>query len=113
MVEENFDKFKYQFPAYSALYHSIDGMIFTRYGLAYMVKEILPDENNRNKKIMNPERLKDKLFRTIMLLYNQRIDRYNLLLDKLSLHQKDELEIKNTNWFRVLRGKRMIIAADT
>jgi len=94
MVEDSINKFKYSFPAYSALYHLIDGMIFTRYDFAYKVIKILPDENDRNKKIMNPKRLKERLFRTIMVLYNQRIDKYNLLFDKLSPNQKGNLEIK-------------------
>ena len=94
MVEESINKFKYSFPAYSALYHSIDGVIFTRYDFAYKVKKIMPDENDRNKKIMNKKRLKEKIFRTIMISYNSRIDKYNLLFDKLSLNQKDKLEVK-------------------
>jgi len=94
MVEEIIDKFKYSFPAHSALYHAIDGVIFTRYGFAYKVMRIIPDENNRNKEIMNPKRLKEKLFQIIVRLYNQRIDNYNLLLDKLSSNQKKILEIK-------------------
>lgn len=94
MVEDSINKFKYSFPAYSALYHSVDGAMFTRHDFAYTVIKIMPDENDRNKKIMNPKRLKEKLFRTIMISYNRRIDKYNLLLNKLSLNQKDDLEVK-------------------
>jgi len=95
MDEENINKFfNYSFPAHSALYHSVKGMIFTRDNLSYKVIKILPDRNDRNKKIMNPKRLKEKLFRTIMKMYNQRIDKYNLLLNKLSPKQKEDLEIE-------------------
>lgn len=94
MVEGTFKKYWYSFPAHSALYHCIDGVIFTRYNFAYKIIKILPDENDRNKKIMNQDRLKEKLFKIIMNAYNQRIDKYKLLFNKLSLNNKNDLEIK-------------------
>lgn len=94
MDEERTNKFTHIFPAYSAIYHAIDGMIFMRDDFAHKVIKILPDENNRNKKIMNLQRLKEKTSRKIVSLYNRRIDTYKLLFDKLSLKQKEIFEIK-------------------
>jgi len=95
MAEDDINKkFEFSYPANSALYHAIDGVIFTRYYFAYKVRMLISDENDRNKKIKNIKRLKDKLFRTIMMLYNQRIDKYKLLYDKLSEMQKDFIKIK-------------------
>jgi len=87
------EKDNFSFPAYSALYHCIDDLIFTRGAFAHRITNILPDENDRNLKILNEKRLKEKLFREIMSQYNQRIIHYNLLLPKLSLDKKNILKI--------------------
>lgn len=93
MEEDTIDRIKYAFPAHSALFHCVDGLIFTRHGFAHKTVKILSDENDRNQKIRNEKRLKDKLFREIMYNYNRRIDRYTLLLIKFSSSKKDDLEI--------------------
>lgn len=104
MDEEYTNKLTYSFPAHNAIYHAIDEMIFMRDDFAHKVIKILPDENNRNKKIINIQRLKEKLFRRIMRLYNQRIDKYNLLFDKISLKQKEIFEIKRYKFASSMEG---------
>jgi hypothetical protein len=81
------------FPAYSALYHTVKGLIFMRGSFAHKVTYLLLDENNRNLKISNEKRLEDKLFNEIIRAYNARIDKYNLLLQKLGESRKDDVEI--------------------
>ena len=42
------------------------------------------DTNDLNLKIRNEGRLKNKLFKEILIRYNQRIDKYKLNFNKLS-----------------------------
>lgn len=93
MEEETIDRIKHIFPAHSALYHTVKGLIFMRGDFAHKVTYLYPDENDRNLKINNERRLKERLFKEIMLRYNARIDRYNLLLQKLSDGRKNDVEI--------------------
>ena len=75
MEEETIDRIKHIFPAYNALYHTVKGLIFMRGDFAHKVTYLYPDENDRNLKINNERRLKERLFKEIMLRYNARIDR--------------------------------------
>ena len=93
METDIIDRESFSFPAYSALYHCIDGAIFTRGAFAHKITRILPDENDKNLKISNEKRLKEKLFREIMSNYNQRIIDKKLLFHKLDLSRKKDLEI--------------------
>jgi hypothetical protein len=93
MDEETIEGMRYPFPAYSALYHTVKGLIFMRGSFANKVISLLPDENDRNLKIRNEKRLKEKLFNNIMRSYNDRIDDHNLLLQKLVNSRKDDVEI--------------------
>lgn len=93
MDEEAIGRTRYVFPAYSALYHTVKGLIFMRGSFAYKVTYLLSDESNRNLKISNERRLEEKLFNEIMRAYNARIDEYKLLLQKLGQSRKDDVEI--------------------
>ncbi len=97
MNEDIISHFSHPIPAYSALYHCVDDMIFTKGKYAYKITNIFKDRNGRNKPILNPERLKDKLFREIMKRYNERIDKHLLIhpyYQKLTLDRKDELKLE-------------------
>lgn len=101
MDEEAIGRTRYVFPAYSALYHTVKGLIFMRGSYANKVTYLLPDENDRNLKISNERRLKEKLFSVILSAYNARIDKYKLLLQKLADSRKDDVEIVK---FRLIGG---------
>lgn len=93
MDEEAIGRTRYVFPAYSALYHTVKGLIFMRGRFAHKVIALLPDENDRNLKISNERRLKGKLFSEIMRAYNARIDKYKLLIPKFGDSRKDDVKI--------------------
>jgi len=93
MDEETINKTKYTFPAYSTLYHTVKGLIFMRGDFAYKVTYLLRDENGKNLKINNENRLKNKLFNEIIRRYQSRIDKYNLLVAKLSKSRRNDVEI--------------------
>jgi len=93
MAEETLERIKFAFPAYGALYHTIKGLIFMRGDLAHRVTNLFIDENDRNLKINNMGRLKNKLFGQIIRKYNARIDRYKLGYQKLSDTRNGDLEI--------------------
>ena len=61
MDREVIDRTKYKFPAYSALYHTVKGLIFMRGNFAQKVAYLLVDESDRNLKINNEKRLKEKI----------------------------------------------------
>lgn len=93
MDRDVIDRTKYKFPAYSALYHTVKGLIFMRGDFAQKVTYLLADENDRNLKINNEKRLKEKIFKEMLGKYNARIDKYDLLLQKFSDRRKDDVEI--------------------
>lgn len=93
MDEKIINKPRYDFPAYNALYHAVKGLIFMRGDFAYKVTYLKNDENNRNLKIHNESRLKERVFKEIMKKYNARINRYKLRLVELSDSRKDDVEI--------------------
>lgn len=93
MDRDVIDRTKYKFPAYSALYHTVKGLIFMRGNFAQKVAYLLVDESDRNLKINNEKRLKEKIFREIMGRYNARIDKHDLLFQKFSGSRKDDVEI--------------------
>ena len=93
MDRDVIDRTKYKFPAYSALYHTVKGLIFMRGNFAQKVTYLLVDESDRNLKINNEKRLKEKIFREIMGRYNARIDKHDLLFQKFSGSRKDDVEI--------------------
>lgn len=72
------------FSAYSALFNNVDNSIFMRKKITNKVMWIYKDDNNLNLKINNEKRLKENLFKEIQTLYNNRINKYNLLLPRLS-----------------------------
>jgi hypothetical protein len=64
-----------------------------RGNFAQKVAYLLVDESDRNLKINNEKRLKEKIFREIMGRYNARIDKHDLLFQKFSGSRKDDVEI--------------------
>lgn len=86
---------KINFPVYSALFHVVDNLILTRGNLSYKIDRIIGDTNDINLEIRNEERLKNKLFKEIVKNYNSRIDRYKLLLNKISPSDINKFEITN------------------
>jgi hypothetical protein len=64
---------KFEFPAHSAVFHITKGLIFNR-TIAFRVRAIYPDKNDKNIRIENKERLKTILFEKIRDMYNQRLN---------------------------------------
>ncbi|MHA1250553.1 MAG: hypothetical protein ACTSRP_11235 [Candidatus Helarchaeota archaeon] len=60
------------FPANNAVFHITKGLLFNRL-ISFRVRSIFPDRNNRNIKINNELRLKERLFERIRDLYNKRL----------------------------------------
>lgn len=106
MATRNLNKYHYSFPAHSSLYHCIDEMIFTRHGLSYKIIYIITDENDRNKEIHNEKRLKQKLFDIIQYKYNERLNNYNLNLDKITDSKLDDLNIVKYKWAKSSMDER-------
>ena len=104
-MEENIIKqYSHPIPAYSALYHCVNDSIFTKGKYAYKILKVFLDNNGRNKEILNPERLREKLFREIMWRYNERINHHNLLspyYQKLTLERKKDLKLEG---YHILTG---------
>ncbi|MGC9517488.1 MAG: hypothetical protein ACP5C3_07315 [Methanomicrobiales archaeon] len=84
---------KYKFPAYSSLFHVVDGLIIMRKNLSYKIARIFPDTNDENLKILNEPRLKKKIFKEILKRYNTRIENYKLLLNKIKNSDIENIEI--------------------
>lgn len=82
------------FSAYSALFNNVDNCIFMRDKITNKVMWIYKDENNLNLKINNEQRLKENLFKRIKKDYDNRINRYNLLLPRLSNSDINNLVIE-------------------
>ena len=61
--------------------------------LAYKVTRLLNDENNKNLKIHNERRLRERIFKEIMKRYNMRISHYKLLLTELADSRKKDVEL--------------------
>ena len=55
---------KFDFPAHSAVFHIIKGLIFNR-TIAFRVRDINTDKNDKNNPIENKERLKTILYEKI------------------------------------------------
>ena len=67
------DLTKFDFPAHNAIFHITKGLIFNR-TIAFRVRAVFPDKNDRNIPIQNKERLKRRLFEKIRDAYNRRLD---------------------------------------
>lgn len=67
------DLTKIDFPANSAIFHITKGLIFNR-RIAFQVRALYPDKNERNVPIQNETRLKERLFERIQDLYNDRLN---------------------------------------
>lgn len=93
MEEETIDRIKYPFQAHSALYHAVKGLIFMRGNFAYQVSTVLKDTNDRNLRICNEERIKERLFGEILKRYNKRIEEYELKLEKILESQKRNVDL--------------------
>ncbi len=61
------------FSASSAVFHISKGLLFNRLKISFRVRSIFPDRNDRNIKIHNEPRLKERLFERIRDLYNARL----------------------------------------
>lgn len=64
---------KFEFPAHNAIFHITKGLIFNR-TIAFRVRAIYPDKNNKNIPIENKERLKKILFEKTRDMYNRRLN---------------------------------------
>lgn len=64
---------KFEFPAHSAVFHIAKGLIFNR-TIAFKVRAIYPDKNDKNIPIGNKERLKKILFEKVRDMYNRRLN---------------------------------------
>ncbi|MBD3215246.1 MAG: hypothetical protein GF311_21745 [Candidatus Lokiarchaeota archaeon] len=62
-----------EFPAHSAIFHIIKGLLFNR-KISFQVEYLFDDKNDRNIPIQNQERLKDRLFDKIKTEYNARLN---------------------------------------
>ncbi|KKL87585.1 hypothetical protein LCGC14_1933250 [marine sediment metagenome] len=60
------------FPAHNAVFHISKGLIFNR-TIAFRVRALYPDKNDKNVYIQNKERLKKRLFEKIMVRFNNRL----------------------------------------
>lgn len=100
MDRERIERFNQEFPAHSALYHAVKGLLFLKGDYAHEVIDVREDRNDRNLKICNERRMKNRLFREIKKMYNERIDEHGLSLNKISDFQKESTEIVK---FRLVR----------
>ena len=68
----------FDFPANNSVYHIVKGLIFNR-KIAFRVRAIFPDRNDRNLPIQNLPRLKERLFQKMQKSFNMRLDarKYN------------------------------------
>lgn len=64
---------RFDFPAHNAVFHITKGLIFNR-TIAFRVRAIFPDRNDKNIPIENKERLKRILFGKIRIMYNLRLN---------------------------------------
>ena len=62
-----------EFPGSNAIFHITKGLIFNRM-IAFQVKSLFPDKNDRNVPILNESRLKERLFERIKEKYNARLN---------------------------------------
>ncbi|MFW9939416.1 MAG: hypothetical protein ACFFFT_00150 [Candidatus Thorarchaeota archaeon] len=67
------DLTKFDFPANNAIFHITKGLIFNR-NIAFKVRALFPDKNDKNIPIQNEERLKHRLFEKIRKEFNDRLD---------------------------------------
>ncbi len=63
---------EFNFPAHNAVFHISKGLIFNR-TIAFRVRALYPDKNDKNVYIQNKERLKKRLFEKIMVMFNNRL----------------------------------------
>lgn len=94
----------YNWPAISALFHGVKGLIFLRgypESLAFRVTYLYKD-TDRNLIIENERRLKEILFNRIKISYNNRIDIYKLNYSKLS---KDFIAKFNVERFKLIKSQ--------
>jgi len=67
------DLTKFEFPAHNAIFHVTKGLIFNR-NIAFRVRALFPDKNDKNIPIQNKERLKQRLFEKVRKAFNDRLD---------------------------------------
>jgi hypothetical protein len=94
----------YSWPANSALFHGVKGLIFLRgypESLAFKVGYLYRD-TDRNLPIENMQRLKETLFNRIRRSYNHRILEYDLTYQKLS---KEFLSKFNVEGFKLVKSE--------
>lgn len=71
-------EYNYSFPVSSAVFNTVDNLLFIEDSLSFRVKLLYDDQNNLNLEIRDEKRLKKILFNEIMVRYNSRIDKYDL-----------------------------------
>ncbi len=96
--------FENSFAGSSAIFHAVKGLIFNRKKLTFQITYVIPDENNRNLKIHNEERLKNRLFHRIQTDYSRRINHadYQMTLPGLTDARINDLILKK---FKLTHGK--------
>lgn len=67
------DLTKINFTANNAVYHITKGLIFNR-NIAFQVKFLRTDDNDRSIKVQNEERLKERIFEKIKFNFNRRLN---------------------------------------
>ena len=78
------DEYNIPFAAYSALFRAVNNSMFINDKLSNRIVWLNNDKNGSGPIINNEKRLKSILFNEIKLLYNDRINFYNLNLTRLS-----------------------------
>lgn len=66
------DLTRLEFPAHNAIFHITKGLIFNR-TIAFQVKLLFADNNDRNIPVQNEPRLKERLFKRIKNNFNNRL----------------------------------------
>jgi hypothetical protein len=83
-----------KFPASSAPFHAVEGLLFIRGDMSYRISKIYEADPSLHSQVSNEARLKEVLFARIMLEYNRRIDKYNLTYAKLTRADRSKFTTK-------------------
>jgi len=67
------DLTKLEFPANNAVFHIVKGLIFNRI-IAFQVRSLRSDQNDRSIKVQNEERLRERIFEKIKLKFKLRLN---------------------------------------
>ena len=82
------------FSAAQAPFHTVEGLLVVRNKLSYRISQMLQDTAGRNVEVNNEPRLAETLFRRVFMLYNRRIDTYQLVYGKIAPSDKDSFGLR-------------------